>query len=69
VSLINDALHHFGSVLSKVACAKEGGVDIVYFQNVQDAIRADNGHLHTFFQGIVINAMLAWHVEFFCVET
>ena len=50
VTFVHDALHHLGSVLSKIAGAEEGGFHAVGLQYVQDAVGALARHLHAFFQ-------------------
>ena len=68
VPLGDDALHDFRGILSKVARAEERGAHAILLQDVEDATGADLRDGHTLLQRKV-NAMLARHIELFCIKT
>ena len=68
MTLSDDALHDLRGVLGKVARAEERGPHAVLLQHVEDATGADLRDRHPLLQRKV-NAMLARHVELFCIKT
>lgn len=68
VTLGDDALHDLRGVLGKVARAEERGPHAVLLQHIEDATGADLRDSHALLQREV-NAMLARHVELFCIKT
>ena len=68
MTLGDDTLQDLWGVLGKVARTEEGGTDAVLFQHIEDATGANLRNSHTLLQR-EINAMLARHVELFCIKT
>ena len=68
MTLGDDALHDLRGVLGKVARAEERGAHTVLLQDIEDATGADLRDSHALLQREV-NAMLARHVELFCIKT
>ena len=68
MTLGDDALHDLRGVLGKVARAEERGAHTVLLQDIEDTTGADLRDSHALLQREV-NAMLARHVELFCIKT
>ena len=68
MALGDDALHDLWGMLSKVARTEERGAHTVLLQDIEDTTGADLRDSHTLLQREV-NAMLARHVELFCIKT
>lgn len=68
VTLGDDALHDLWGMLSEVTRTEERGAHTVLLQDIEDTTGADLRDGHPLLQREV-NAMLARHVELFCIKT
>ena len=68
VTLGDDALHDLWGMLGEVTRTEERGAHTVLLQDIEDTTGADLRDGHPLLQREV-NAMLARHVELFCIKT
>ena len=68
VTLGDDALHDLWGMLGEVTRTEERGAHTVLLQDIEDTTGADLRDSHALLQREV-NAMLARHVELFCIKT
>ena len=68
MALGDDALHDLWGMLSEVTRTEERGAHTVLLQDIEDTTGADLRDSHALLQREV-NAMLARHVELFCIKT